>query len=81
MTKNLKKKIIAWKSGQDNTVEYFTKHHYAKHNKRVRTIYLHTDKTPRSVQLFLLKPSLQGCVDPADYKMGELSKAPPIYQI
>ena len=34
-----RKTLIAWESGQENFADYFTKHH-----KRVRPIYLHTDK-------------------------------------
>ena len=63
VTKNPKNFLITWKSVQENLVDYFTKHHYEKHHKRVRPIYIYTDKTPRSVPLVLLKPLLQGCVD------------------
>ena len=78
MTPNLKNNLIAWKSGQENLAEYFTKHNYEKHHKRVRPIYLRLDKTPRSVPLVLLKPALHGC---ADSKMEEFQNTFPIPQI
>ena len=55
--------LIAWKARQENLAEYFTKRHSVKHHKRVRPIYLQTYKTPWTVPLVLLNPSLQGCVD------------------
>ena len=67
--KTFKNFFIAWKSGQENIEDYFTKHHHVKHHKRVRPIYIQTEKTPRTVLLVLLKPDLQRCVDPADSKM------------
>ena len=57
------------------------KKHYEKHHKRVRSTYLHTDKTPRSVPLVLLKQALQGCVDPSDSKMEEFRNTFPIPRI
>ena len=71
VTKTVKTFLVAWKVRQENPTNYFTKHYSAKHHKRVRRIYLHTDKTPRSVPLILLKPEIQGYVDPVDSKMEE----------
>ena len=68
--KTLKDFLIAWKSGQGNLANYLTKYHSAKHHKLVRTIYLHTVKTPRSAPLALLKTVLQECVDTEDSNMG-----------
>ena len=59
----------------------FYKTSFYKHHKRVRPIYLHTDKTPWIVPLALRNTSLQGSVDTADSKMEELLKTPPIPQI
>ena len=69
------------KAGQENLAGYFTKNHSAKHHKCVRPIYIQKDKTLWSVPLVLLKPALQGCVHPADYKMEEFRKTLPILQI
>ena len=55
--------------------------HSAKHHKCVRPVYLQTDKILCSIPLILLKPSLQGSVDPAGYKMEELRKTFPIRRI
>ena len=63
--KTLQKFLILWKAGQDNIANYSTKHYSVKHHKHVRPIYLQKNKTHRSVPIVLLKPSLQGCVDPA----------------
>ena len=68
------KNIIAWKSGQINLADYFKKLHSVKHHKRVRPVYLQTDKTTQTVLLILLQPDLKGCVDPADSKMEEFRK-------
>ena len=54
-TKKPLKILIPWKSGQENLADYFTKHHYVKHHKMVRLIYLQTDKAPHTVPLVLLK--------------------------
>ena len=64
-----------------NLSAYFTKHHYVKHHKNVRPIYLQTDKIPRIVPLVLLKPALKGCVDTEDSNMEEFRKTSPIPQI
>ena len=58
-----------------NLADDFTKHHFVKHHKRVRPIYLQTYKTPRTVPLVLLKPALQGCVDTENPKMEEFRRA------
>ena len=42
----------------ENIVVYLMKHNYSKNHKRVSPIYLHTNKTLRSVPLVLTKPSL-----------------------
>ena len=67
--KTLTKFLIVWKSRQENPADYFTRHYYVKHHKMVCSIYLLTDKTPRIVIFVLLKPDLQGCVDPEYSKM------------
>ena len=66
--KTLKLFLAAWKAGQENLANYFTKHRSAKHHKRVHLIYLQTNKTPRSVPILLLNLSLQGCIDPDNLK-------------
>ena len=71
--KNLKNFLIAWKSGEENLAEYFIKHH-----KRVRTIHMQTDKTPRKVPLVILKPDLKGCVDPKDSNIEKFRNILPI---
>ena len=73
--------LIEWKSGQENIAKYFTKHHYVRHHKRVRPIYIQTYKTTWTIPLVLLKPDLQGCVDPEDSNMEELRKTSPILRI
>ena len=75
--KNLKNFLNARRSGQENIVEYFIKHHSAKHIKHVRTIYTNTDKMQRSVPLILLKFSLQGYVDKIYSKMEDKRKMDP----
>ena len=63
------KSLIAWKARQENLADYFTKHHSSKRHKLVCPIYLHTDKTTRSVPLVLLNPPLKGYFDPVYSKM------------
>ena len=58
--KTLKNFLIAWKAGQENITESFTKHHSKKHHKRVRPVYIQTDKMPRPVPLVLLKGIMVG---------------------
>ena len=70
--------LIAWKAGQENLSDYFTKHHSIKQHKRVRPIYLQTDKMSQTLPTVLLNPSLQGCVDPEDSKMEQSRKISPI---
>ena len=69
MTKILLKTSHGMKSEQECLATYFTKHHSAKHHKRLLTIYIQTGKTSRSVLVVLLKMTLQECVDPADLNM------------
>ena len=52
-----------------NLADDFTKHHFVKHQKMVRPIYLQTYKTPIKDRLVLLKLALQGYVDPVDSNM------------
>ena len=73
--------LVEWKSGQENIAEYFTKHHYVRHHKRVLPIYHHTYKTTQKFLLVSLNPSMRGCVDPEDYNMEELRKTSPILLI
>ena len=70
--------LIPWKAGQETLVEYFTKYHYATHNKLVRPIYPQIYKTPHSAPIVLLQTELQGCVDPEDPYMEKNRKKFPI---
>ena len=42
--------VIFWKPGNENTGDYFTKHHPASHHRRVRPIYVKTPHSPSSLQ-------------------------------
>ena len=79
--KTFKTFLIAWEAVQENIVDYLMKHSYAKHHKHVSPIYLHTNKTLRLVPLILLKPYLQGCLDPEYSKIEEFLKTFIISQI
>ena len=68
--KMLENFLIAWKSGQENPADCFTKHHFENHHKCVCLIYLQTNKTPHSVPLVLIQTYLQGYVDPEDSNIG-----------
>jgi hypothetical protein len=50
---------VYWKSGADNQVDYFTKHHSPSHHRVSRPIFLHI---PSATALYM-----QGCVDPPPY--------------
>ena len=56
--KNLLKLSHCMGISTENIVVYLMKHNYSKNHKHVSLIYLHTNKTLRSVPLVLTKPSL-----------------------
>ena len=43
--------LIYWRPGETNRADYFTKHHPAKHHRRMRPVYLHTPTSNRFAPL------------------------------
>ena len=43
--------MIYWQPGKTNKADYYTKHHPAKHHRRMRPFYLHTDTSNRFAPL------------------------------
>jgi hypothetical protein len=43
--------LIYWRPGKTNRADYFTKHHPAKHHRRMRPVYLHTPTSNRFAPL------------------------------
>jgi hypothetical protein len=65
---------LKWHSGQENLVDYQSKHHNGAHHKAVRPWYLHLENSPR-VLLWAQRPSvLKGCV--GTLKDGYIRKVP-----
>jgi hypothetical protein len=53
---------VYWGPGFQNLADYFTKHHWPAHHKRMREIYIHADKQPIN-QKGIRDSALRGCVN------------------
>ena len=52
-----------WAPSLEYLVDYFTKHHTAKHHLKVRPYYLHMDNSPRTLAKSPSPSWLRGCVE------------------
>jgi hypothetical protein len=53
---------VYWGPGYQNLADYFTKHHSPEHHKKMREIYIHTDKQPLNRKV-IRDSALRGCVN------------------
>ena len=54
---------VVWALVLEHLGDYPTKHHNAKHHKRVRPFYLHEENSPRYLPRALPPSVMRGCVD------------------
>eukprot|EP00957_Ditylum_brightwellii_P008692 659926-Ditylum_brightwellii.AAC.1 len=52
---------VIWRPGQENLVDYPTKHHPAAHHQCIRPYYIHTTDSPRFLPRALAPHLLRGC--------------------
>jgi hypothetical protein len=72
---------VVWAPGLENLGDYPTKHHDAKHHKRVRPFYLHEVNSPRYLPRALPPSVLRGCVDTLSSGYSPRSPLPSISRV
>ncbi len=53
---------LSWHPGQENLVDYQSKHHMGSHHINVRPWYLHMENSPRYLPQAQRPSTLKGCV-------------------
>jgi hypothetical protein len=65
---------IKWHPGQENLVDYQSKHYIGSHHAKVRPWYLHEENSPRVLPRAERPSTLKGCVE--TLKDGYIRKVP-----
>jgi hypothetical protein len=68
---------VYWGPGDQNLVDYFTKHHSSAHHKRMREIYIRPDEHPIN-RKGIRDSALRGCVNNTSGKAGAQIPNPPL---
>ena len=63
---------VIWHPGKENTGEYASKHHDARHHQNVQALYLHKHNSPHELPWAAIPRDLKGCVGnfPGGYVRG-----------